>query len=57
MIGIEQGDAIKGDKIRCEARKISKPMVIPKTGRRSAQQIILWENAYCIVEKKQRFIP
>ncbi len=57
MIGIEAGDTIKGDKILCEARKISKPKIIPKTGRHKAQQVILWENAYCVVEKKQRFIP
>lgn len=56
MIGLEAGDSIKGDKIVGEARKISRPIIIPKTGRHKAQQITLWENAFCVVEKKLRFI-
>ena len=53
----EVGDTVKGDKIICEARKISKPKVVPATGRHSAQQITLWENAFAVVEKKTRFLP
>lgn len=57
MLGLEVGDEIKGDKIWCEARKVSKPFVIAKTGRHQAQRIILWENAHCVVEKRLRFLP
>ncbi|MFH1586536.1 MAG: hypothetical protein ABID38_01615 [Candidatus Diapherotrites archaeon] len=51
----EEGDAIKGDKIVAEARKISKPKVIIGTARHKAQQIILWENALCFIRKRLRF--
>lgn len=53
----EVGDAIKGDKILCEARKVSKPKVVAATGRHSAQQLVLWENAFAVIEKKTRFLP
>lgn len=53
----ESGDAIKGDQIVGEARKISKPKVIIATHRHKAQQVILEENAVCFVRKKLRFIP
>jgi len=57
MKGLEEGDSLHGDKIVCEARKISKPVIIIKTGRHKAQQIALWENAFCVIEKKLRFLP
>ncbi|MFQ6063197.1 MAG: hypothetical protein ACE5J9_08505 [Methanosarcinales archaeon] len=41
----EVGDTIIGDVIVCEARKISKPVVLVKSGRHKAQQITLRENA------------
>lgn len=42
---VKKGDKIKGDRIQCEARKISNPIPIPKSGRHKAQQIILRNNA------------
>ncbi|MCR4335324.1 MAG: hypothetical protein NUV57_02185 [archaeon] len=53
----EVGDAIKGDLIVAEARKIKKPKIIVKTGRHKSQQIILEENVFCVVRKKTRFHP
>ena len=56
-IHYEEGTRICGDKILCEARKIGKPKVVAATGRHSAQQIVLWENAFAVIEKKTRFLP
>ena len=50
MEGYEEGDSIHGYRIRAEARKISDPHVIAKTGRHKAQRIILTENAEAIIE-------
>ena len=49
-------DTIVGDILVGEARSISKPRVIIKTGKHKAQRIILRENARCGLEKKLRFI-
>ncbi len=53
----EEGDAIRADKILCEARKISKPKIKSATGRHKIQQLVLWENAFAVIEKKLRFLP
>ena len=52
----EVGDTLVGDRIVGEARKISKPKVIIKSGRHKAQQVVLDKNAKCRIEKKLRFI-
>lgn len=38
---VKKGDKIKGERMQCEARKISDPIPIPKSGRHKAQQIII----------------
>ncbi len=53
----EEGDALKADLIVAEARKISKPKLVIGSSRHRAQQIILEENAFCMVRKKLRFLP
>ncbi|WP_292612986.1 hypothetical protein [Methanobacterium sp. BAmetb5] len=53
---IEEGTIIKGAKIIGEARKISDPVIITKTGRHKAQRIVLSDNAMCRIAKKYRFI-
>ena len=53
----EVGDSIHGYRIRAEARKISDPQVIAKTGRHKAQRLILTENAEAIIERKLGWIP
>jgi hypothetical protein len=57
MEGYEVGDSIHGYRIRAEARKISDPRVIAKTGRHKAQRLILTENAEAILERKLGWIP
>ena len=47
---LEKGDKLKGEKIRCEARKIKKIKPSPKTGRRKIQRAILKNNAECEIE-------
>ena len=49
-----ENDVLKGDKIVCEARKISKIRIINKSGRHKAQQVTLTDNAKCTVIKKAR---
>ncbi len=53
---IEEGDTIAGDVLVGEARNISKPQVIVRTGKHKAKRIILRDNARCRIEKKLRFI-
>ncbi|OPY24856.1 MAG: hypothetical protein A4E27_01118 [Methanobacterium sp. PtaU1.Bin242] len=45
-----------GDRIIAEARKISDVKVITKSGRHKAQRVILRDNAYCLIDKKIKFI-
>jgi len=53
----EEGATIVGDVLVSEARTISKPQVIVRTGRhKKAQRIILRENARCRIERKLRFV-
>ena len=51
---LKKGDMIKGDKIKCEARKISNPKPVHKSGRHKTQQIDLKDNAECIIEKETK---
>lgn len=57
MESYEVGDSIHGYRIRAEARKVSDPKVIAKTGRHKAQRLILTENAEAIIERKLVWIP
>ena len=51
------GDSVRGYRIRAEARKVSDPQVIAKSGRHKAQRVILTENAEAIIERKLGWIP
>lgn len=53
-VHVKKGDKIKGDRIQCEARKISNPISIPKSGRHKTQQIILRNNAECEIKKESK---
>ena len=53
----EVGDSLRGYRIRAEARKISDPQAIAKTGRHKAQRVILTENAKAFIERKLGRIP
>ena len=52
----ELGDIIIGDKIIVEARKISEPIIIAKTGRHKGQRIVLKDNVTYIIDKKAKFL-
>lgn len=52
----DKGDSIKGATIIGEARKITDPIVISKTGRHKAQRVILKDNAFCRIAKKLKYI-
>ena len=55
MKGYETGDSIHGHRIIAEARKVSDPVVIVKSARHKAQRIVLTENAYAIIDRKDRW--
>ncbi|GAB6056574.1 hypothetical protein JCM15415_18900 [Methanobacterium movens] len=56
QIYTKEGDTLKGNKIVAEARKISDPIIIVKSGRHKSQRIILKDNAMCRIAKKYKFI-
>ncbi len=47
MKGHEVGDSIHGHRITAEARKITGPIVIVKSGRHKALRIVLTEKGPC----------
>ena len=51
---LKKGDKIKGEKIRCEARKIKSVKPSPKTARHKTQRVILKNNAECEIEKETK---
>jgi hypothetical protein len=53
--GSEVGDSNHGHRIITEARKVSDPVVIVKSGRHNAQRIVLTENALAIIDRKGRW--
>ncbi len=55
MKGNEIGDLIHGHRIIAEARKVSDPVVIVKSARHNAQRIILTENAFAIIDRRDRW--
>jgi hypothetical protein len=56
QIYTNEADTLKGNKIVAEARKITDPILIVKSGRHKAQRIILKDNAMCRIAKKYKFI-
>ena len=55
MKGYEVGDSIHGHRIIAEARKVSDPVIIVKSGRHKAQRIFLTENAFAMIDRKGRW--
>ena len=51
-----EGNVIKGEVLVAEARKISKPRIIVKTGKHKAQRVILKDNVSCRIAKKYKFV-
>ncbi len=55
MKGYNVGDSIHGHRIIAEARKVSDPVIIVKSGRHKAQRIFLTENAFALIDRKGRW--
>ena len=55
MKGYEVGDSIHGHRIIAEARKVSDPVVIVKSARHKTQRIVLTENAFAMIDRKDRW--
>lgn len=55
MKGHEVGDSIHGHRIISEARKVSDPVLIVKSGRHKAQRVVLTENAFAIIDRRGRW--
>ncbi len=53
----DTGDALRGDRVAINARRLSRPAVIARSGRHQAQEIIAWDNVYCVIEKPLRARP
>lgn len=53
-VHVKKGDKLKGERIQCEARKISNPIPIPNSGRHKTQQIILRNNVECEIKKESK---
>ncbi|MBL7126639.1 MAG: hypothetical protein ISS58_05480 [Dehalococcoidales bacterium] len=45
------GDALRGDRIAVEARRIDKVIVMKRTHGHKGQFTTLRDNAYCIIDK------
>ncbi len=46
----KQGDAIFAQKIIAQARNISRPIAVAGTSRHNIQELVLRENALCVVD-------
>ncbi|MGA9100355.1 MAG: hypothetical protein WB392_15645 [Methanotrichaceae archaeon] len=55
MKGYEVGNSIHGHRIIAEARKVSDPVVIAKSGRHKSQRSVLTENAFAIIDRKGKW--
>ena len=53
----DMGDALRGDRIVINARRLSRPVVIARSGRHQAQEITAWDNVYCVIEKPLKARP
>jgi hypothetical protein len=51
---IKKGDAIFGNKVIADARRIYTPRIINKSGRHKTQRIVLKDNVRCVIDKEIR---
>lgn len=56
MIAYELGDGIKGERIRCEYRKSTEPILIAKGAHRYQRIVIYGLPAECWIEKPIRIL-
>ncbi len=53
----EAGDALRGDRVAIDARRLSNPKTINQSGRHKANAITASDNVYCVVEMPLRVRP
>ncbi len=53
----EMGDALRGDRVAINARRLSQPSVIRGSGRHQAQATVARDNVYCVIEMPLRARP
>ena len=53
----ESGDALRGDRVVLNARRISRPRIIARSGRHEAQEIIARDNVYWVIEMPLKARP
>ena len=49
-----QGDAIAGEQIIAQARRIGKPLLVAGTSAHRMQEVVLRVNALCVVDRSFR---
>ena len=52
-----KGDALRGDRVAINARRLSRPLVIAMSGRHEAQAIVARDNVYCVIEQPLKVRP
>jgi len=52
----DAGDALAGEQIIAQARKISRTLVVAGTSTHQIQQVILRSNALCVIDRAFRLI-
>ena len=51
------GDALRGNRVAINARRLSNPTVMARSGRHQAQEIIARDNVYCVIETPLKVRP
>ena len=54
---LEAGDAIRGDRVLINARRLSDPQIINQSGRHKANAITARDNLYCVIDMPLRARP
>lgn len=53
----DRGDALRGDRVVINARRLSRVRIIASSARHEAQEIIARDNVYCVIEMPLRARP
>lgn len=51
-----QGDAIAGEQVIAQARRIGKPLAVPGTSTHQLQEIVLNVNVLCVIDRPFRLV-
>jgi hypothetical protein len=53
----DKGDALRGDRVAINARRIDQPHVVEGSGRHRTQATIARDNVYCVIEMPLKARP